>query len=848
MNEKMNGNIRYVKYCATKRDHKTVSHAELNEWTAKDFDRNGFYEELEGLENVRLYFDFDFHEGDDIDLDGIFKELRNIGKVFGDYFFAGYCTDEDLYNTLKKSQKDCIELKDEQLDKVLSFHVVYPDTMISLKELLEIMNDDAYGGAIKAVDGFDKKVYRKNGKGSLLRHPFANKYTRPGADDGACKSVYIEDLMASDLVVTPAGEETLITREQWLEVFPAIKVKKMSAENAYKFMKALSTPKAKPVVTRVSEDDEVLELLGNVLADSSFGHADIIRDLALYVPKNYTEQFLNAFEELYNMRDHRTAEDVRTVFAGIVKSGCAKGFCQVMANIKNKYYELHDGARINKLKDMTEAKFEKVGADDKKLLADYNAFMDKWKVVVKKYFKDYDHIHTSASEEKMLQKEERLKQQDVMLSKTYKRLYARKILYMCNKKYIYRKDEHNTEYNGLSDKDFKAYLKRVYSVDKLSEFNVGLKLFKGEQILESADGLTYPRYRDMNYADELAKEEFEQFCTMYKATFKHQQCADFALKIMIQDIASGFHDNSGIIKFYYGTGGNNKDCECTIYENIIGNHDLVFKTHDFKVLADEKNKSVVGSLYVQFNEMPVVTNHEKFSEFVNALKNYNEEGFARTRALYGNFENIKTNIRFQCNTNNPQVRDALLKDANDAIKRRFFVAERVHSDEWSDKLWLFCHDVNKCRALKMYIKNHRDELYTEKLNNVEMLKFFNANHELYDLYTESTKDEVFENLKEALKYSGCMKAKETLKATEETYMVKINDWWRAYQQFDRKINNTNFKSMVNEYLTRCANPYVLQDNGTWKRDSKKVLLTNQEMIDYLNNDHSVHPSISLNEE
>ena len=93
-----------------------------------------------------------------------------------------------------------------------------------------------------------------------------------------------------------------------------------------------------------------------------------------------------------------------------------------------------------------------------------------------------------------------------------------------------------------------------------------------------------------------------------------------------------------------------------------------------------------------------------------------------------------------------------------------------------------------------------------------------------------------------------MKAKKTSKATEETYMVKINDWWRAYQQFDRKINQPNFKSLVNEYLEFCGNPYVLQDDGKWKINSKKYLLTNQEMIDYLNNDHSVHPSISLNEE
>ena len=237
----MEGKIRYVKYCATKRDYKTVSHADLNGWTVKDFERNGLYEELEGLENVRLYFDFDLKDSETIDLDGIFKELNRLAKVFNEYYFAGYCTDEGLYNTLNSNQQSHIELKKEKLDKVLSFHVVYPDTTISQKELLEIMNDDVYEVAIKSVKGFDGSVYRKNGKGSLLRHPFAHKYRNPYEERVERKGVTIKNTDASDLVVTPTGMEDHVTREQWLEVFPMKKkVSKVSNKTFYDVVKALN--------------------------------------------------------------------------------------------------------------------------------------------------------------------------------------------------------------------------------------------------------------------------------------------------------------------------------------------------------------------------------------------------------------------------------------------------------------------------------------------------------------------------------------------------------------------------------------------------------------------------------
>ena len=58
--------IKYVKFCKAKRTYKNVSHVKLNDWSVSDFTKNGMFESLLNLEYVRLYFDFDFHEGDEI--------------------------------------------------------------------------------------------------------------------------------------------------------------------------------------------------------------------------------------------------------------------------------------------------------------------------------------------------------------------------------------------------------------------------------------------------------------------------------------------------------------------------------------------------------------------------------------------------------------------------------------------------------------------------------------------------------------------------------------------------------------------------------------------------------------
>ena len=216
--------IRYVKFLAAKRDYKVVSHDGLDKWKYSNFTTRGMFESLLNQEYVHLYFDFDFHNEDDIitNVRKIVNLLDSFKDVFGEYAFAGYCCDEELYNQLDKEFKDRIELKTVNLDKPLSFHVVFYESMILQNELCEIMTGKKYDHEIKIFA--DSNVYKNKDKEQLLRHPYANKYIKPKErNDKELKGVNFDVLenpfMQSELVATPRGFEKIINKDQWLTIF-----------------------------------------------------------------------------------------------------------------------------------------------------------------------------------------------------------------------------------------------------------------------------------------------------------------------------------------------------------------------------------------------------------------------------------------------------------------------------------------------------------------------------------------------------------------------------------------------------------------------------------------------------
>lgn len=212
--------IKFVRSFAGKRVYITVTHSQLDEWTYDEFIKNGLYESLKNREYVRLYFDFDFHEDENIVelVDEIINGLGEMMDVFGEYHYAGYCTDTSIHEQLGEFAQ-YIELKSENLGKPLSFHVVFPNTMMLQDELCDIMKKDSnYDFPLKKF--IDVNVYKETKKEQLLRHPYAHKY---GAKEYVNKGVDFTKLSQhprpSDLVATPCGTEKIIDKSQWSTVF-----------------------------------------------------------------------------------------------------------------------------------------------------------------------------------------------------------------------------------------------------------------------------------------------------------------------------------------------------------------------------------------------------------------------------------------------------------------------------------------------------------------------------------------------------------------------------------------------------------------------------------------------------
>ena len=828
----MASTIRYIKTFNQKRDQaETITHEELDK-QSYEFFKQGFAEMLpeEGLR--RLYFDVEINEYiyDDW-LELIICSLNDLAVALKTTFAAcGYTTNEKIieqYNTNDMIKEHLmLEYKqDSSIKHVVSFHV-YFKKVFDVKDIFKVFNN--YKDYLLLEKGVDISVYEDEGSKQTLRHPFARKvYSNTQAINTDINFTNFENpFKASDLVATPDGTET---KGDYQELYNAVvddlevKIKESKKKTEEKINVDSGDDSGEDDENGIVNDCEILL---KAVCDKEFKRKQAIHDVVAFLPRSKDKEinrcFIDAYKILYNKVSHNTPENIEELH---MKLKHCNGFLTCMSNIKNKYFEKHGYEHIMKLVN-TKAVGLKLTEEDQAELDGYEQFIASHRTLVNTYFRFYDYIHTTANEEKFLK---RCLNANKCHTKFYAKCYVRKMLYIANEKYLYRKTLYDTQTKSLDSSSFKIYLKRVFKgVGEIGEkFNSKLKIFHSEDLLESSDGLVYPRFRDLVYDMTLTNDEFKTFETAYKATFKDQCCADFAFKILIQDIASGFHDNSSIIKFYYGTGGNNKDCETCIYENIIVS-DLVFKTSNFEVLADEKNKSVVTSLYVQFNEMPA-NNKERFDVFINALKNYNECGRQKTRGLFENFTTINTNIRFQCNTNHPMLRDWLLDNANDAIKRRFFVAERVHSDQWSDWLYDFTHSENKCKALKMYIKNHSDELYTEKLNSMKMLQFYKDHEDIYAKYIEAKANDEFEELKEALCHSGCVKGKRT-STSEDEYVVNIKTWYECFVDGNKKkCSESSFRSKVNQYISYVKNCYI--DN---KRTANKYFINNDELIQALN--------------
>ena len=202
---------------------KIISHEELDSWSSSDFNNKHMNEILLNQKTRRLYFDFDDMKNLE-ELDEVISWLNSLSIVFGRVCYAGYTTDESIYDNEEYTKY--IGFVDEDLQKkfkfhTISVHAVFPDTCIDNNELVEIMTSGRYD-----INRFvDVKVYKETGKNQLLRHPFSPKNNRPTGFN-------FEDYempKASDLIATRSENEKVINKDEWSKVFHEVLVSDESA-------------------------------------------------------------------------------------------------------------------------------------------------------------------------------------------------------------------------------------------------------------------------------------------------------------------------------------------------------------------------------------------------------------------------------------------------------------------------------------------------------------------------------------------------------------------------------------------------------------------------------------------
>ena len=127
------------------KEHLMISHDEVDRYNFA----KGFMEVIEGEEYVHLYFDFDTVKDAD-DIISIDEWLSKLYKVFGDYSYGGYTNDVGV-----SEEYGLRYIKGS--DHYASIHVVFYQTAISTKDLMNIMkhtkNDGyIYSGVHKLCD------------------------------------------------------------------------------------------------------------------------------------------------------------------------------------------------------------------------------------------------------------------------------------------------------------------------------------------------------------------------------------------------------------------------------------------------------------------------------------------------------------------------------------------------------------------------------------------------------------------------------------------------------------------------------------------------------------------------
>ncbi len=274
-----------------------------------DFNK-GFNEFLISEEYVHLYFDFDSIKTTE-ELDDVINWLNSLKEVFGEYSFGGYTDNESIANNYGFRYY-------KEGNHFVSMHVVYYNTAISSKDLVNIMkHTEKKGYSTKGVHYLcDFNVYKLVAKRDdqtsrqVFRHVLSNKIYKPNDPQNKDNHGNIcNNLPPSTQIVQVKGDEIIIEKSKWSKVFtlqedlPVIeKVNKKNTE----LTEALCDLNYNDNLIML-EFDEIVELLNEF--DPEYDNFKSIISNILHSPYDY-DFCKKVIEEWYFQRNHTNANTI----------------------------------------------------------------------------------------------------------------------------------------------------------------------------------------------------------------------------------------------------------------------------------------------------------------------------------------------------------------------------------------------------------------------------------------------------------------------------------------------------------------------------------------------------------
>ena len=319
-------------------------------FAAANIARKSFVEFLIEPKYVHLYFDIDDITNVE-DYEEFKQWLDSLVPIFGNYSIGGYSSNEEFAEQYGFRYYD-------ETDKILSAHIVFYTTRIKAVELSDLM---IYNHVHKFCD---RNVYKLRSR-QAWRHVLSNKVCY---DKNLKETIrkqnhgkILNNLKPSTQLITPRGDERIVTKEEWIKVFPAKTEEELSKEkedkkkkdnkkskktkdkvdndktddnksndktddnnidneNTEKKTKSRSKTKSisKYTVEDLDYDEKIIELsideLVKLLDNFESHNYDLIHTIApLYNSPLSKEDIVEAVKTWYDKTEHKTPDDIESI-------------------------------------------------------------------------------------------------------------------------------------------------------------------------------------------------------------------------------------------------------------------------------------------------------------------------------------------------------------------------------------------------------------------------------------------------------------------------------------------------------------------------------------------------------